>query len=127
MRARVGGVPCTHGTWGKHLHLPRAVSARSVHALGRTPPQSKARNQKAEAIPPTILMKTRRGVVRWADSVGTRRSPSWGEDSFLSPNKSRPELPSRREGVRGTGGTKEQGVRSPSGNSPRRMPRVNLP
>mgnify|MGYP001607196571 CR=1 FL=1 len=50
-RARMGGrSPCViTRTWGKHLHLPRAVSARSVHALGRTPPQSKALNEKAEA------------------------------------------------------------------------------
>jgi hypothetical protein len=56
--------------------------------------------------------------VRRADSEGTRRSPSWGKDSFLPPNKSRPEL------LRATQECEEQaaqtnlGARSHSGNSP---------
>src|SRR3989344_9132307 len=81
-------------------------------------PSSKSGGIEAEATPPHTLMKWRKGVVRRADSEGTRRSPSWGEDAFLPPNKSRPEPAPSTAQWRGTGGTKEQGVRSPSGNSP---------
>ena len=68
-------------------------------------PSTKSGGFEAEATPLPTLMKTRKGVVRRADSEGTRRSPSWGKDAFLPPNKSRPELPTRREGVRGIGGS----------------------
>ena len=64
-------------------------------------PSSRSGGKEAEATLPTTLMKTRRGVVRRVESEGTRMNPSWGEDSFLSPNKSRPELPTGGEGVRG--------------------------
>lgn len=64
-------------------------------------PSSESGGIEAEATPRHTLMKTRRGVVRRVESEGTRMNPSWGEDSFLSPNKSRPELPTRGEGVRG--------------------------
>ena len=47
MRARVGEVRVySHGLGASICIPPRAVSARSVHALGRTPPQSKAQKLK---------------------------------------------------------------------------------
>ena len=122
--ARTGGrSPCVlTRTWGKHLHLPRGCFRLASNGEGRAPTLIEVGRMRSESDKTNTRMKTRRGVVRRADSEGTRRSPSWGEDSFLSPNKSRPEPAPSTAQWRGTGGTKEQGVRSPSGNSPRRMP-----
>ena len=111
---------CTHTDLGQAFAIrlglfPLGASMRLDELLP-------GRRHGTESTPPPTLMKTRKGVVRRADSEGTRRSPSWGKDSFLPPNKSRPEPAPSTAHWRGTGGTKEQGVRSPSGNSPRRMP-----
>ena len=64
----------------------------SVHGEGRAPTLNEVDESRSGSDKINTKMKTRRGVVRWAESEGTRMSPSWGEDSFLSPNKSRPEL-----------------------------------
>ena len=125
---------CAHG-WEKSVCTHTDLGQAFAFSLGLFPLGASmrldellpGRRHGTESTPPPTLMKTRKGVVRRADSEGTRRSPSWGKDSFLPPNKSRPEPGASKRQWRGTGGTKEQGVRSPSGNSPRRMPRVNLP
>jgi hypothetical protein len=92
-----------------------------------------------------IRMQTRRGVVRWADSEGplmravqvcmtttsghndtrqksnARRSPSWGEDSILSPIRGAARARRPQAAGRGYAALKGTGARSPSGNARGRM------
>ncbi len=103
----------------------------------------------AEATRCKLGMKTRRGVVQGrtpkAWTIGQRAPSSdkrqcdtedvvsamrggarrWGEDSFLSPNMRVARATAPQGGLARNSDTPRQlGARSPSGNSPRRMPRM---
>ncbi len=88
---------CPHTDLGQAFAFSLGLFPLASMAKGRAPTRLEGTFSKVTTTP---LMKTRKGVVRRADSEGTRRSPSWGKESFLPPNKSRPELSPTGESAR---------------------------